>query len=184
MEGYLAEAEQVEHFNMGKIKHHRFRYSLKPNPERDEAAMTLLRGGQFTLDDVGGLFGITRERVRQIYKKYAHAGYRQMQKKRQEEVLEQKKQEKERMGNEIRFRCVGCGKEVLRKESQGRKYCPDCRIWALKYERKMDDLRLCIQCGKMFPSRRFGNSYFCNQKHHFDFLHVNIIKAYNNLRRG
>ena len=112
-----------------------------------------------TLDSVGKMYGISRERVRQIFNKRLH----------QSPVLIRKSLKQE---HGEKMCCVVCGEALSRYRIQkGSKYCSTrCRKLYEKYDWKP---ARCKQCGKMFLRNRNwthtgGSGKYCSLKCYYD----------------
>lgn len=127
------------------------------------AITTLLDSGDYTLEQVGKIFGVSRERIRQIYRRATGKKTRERINKKTE--IRKKRLEKE--GAETKFICDGCGKKSPKKDS-GKMFCLDCR----KISKGGKDPRIkltCKRCGKIYnPSRSYPylkyESKYCGKK--------------------
>jgi len=106
--------------------------------------VSLMETGEFTLREVGEVFGITRERVRQVYFEETGKRAAPLRKARTRRKI------KERL-NEIRFHCRGCGKPVKRKDGYRKWwYCKECSRIMMAKRRDIRVVRYCKMCGASF----------------------------------
>lgn len=119
------------------------------NPYTNEIVQDVDLGTK-TLNDIGKFYGISRERVRQIYKE--HTG-----KPARNRILN-KQSEKEKTQQEllqkVKYTCVGCAKSVTHKEAgRKHKYCRRChRIF--KSYRDPQRIYQCRMCNSDFHPLR------------------------------
>lgn len=110
--------------------------------------------GLTTLDGAGKKYGISRERVRQIYKKATGKGARN----RIKAMAEVKEYEKGLRDLEVKVVCERCGTIVLRGEARtkggGFKYCRDCRELQIYAQRDIRTTFWCETCKEDFHPPR------------------------------
>ena len=134
--------------------------------------LEILETGKFTLREIAEKYGLTRERVRQIWKKNMGNGY-----DRHYRVLSKIKKEKyEKFLNTIKFVCLRCKKKVANREKYSQVYCSVCRkqMRMTGTRRNYRIIRVCGSCGKDFspwfpfnsPSQRARTKggRFCSMK--------------------
>lgn len=128
--------------------------------DRNKNIVRLMELGEFTLQDIGDMYGVTRERVRQIYHKHTGHGYKQRMINRQEKLQE--------ILSIPAFNCVECGNPEYTPIKQEYKLCRDCRRKYRKQERLPWVLFSCDNCGTKFhPFRnrpKGEESKFCSIK--------------------
>lgn len=116
--------------------------------KRNTEIVRLMMTANYTLDQVGQVFGISRERVRQILKRTTGKGamhYRTIRSKRK----------RTRWLNQILFNCAGCGKVVKRKDgSHKKKFCQACRDIQVLEQRDPILVHVCEVCGESFHPYR------------------------------
>lgn len=96
---------------------------------------------------VGDMFGITRERVRQIYLKYTGRPAK-------ERMVKRLFEEEERL-NKVSFRCLLCGREVTVREGRNRQhYCSDCVPFSSRGQKRIHARVKCTGCGTRFTPTR------------------------------
>ena len=141
--------------------------------QRDREIIEALDSGEVTLQQVGDRYGITRERVRQIYKRETGASAKDnrlslLRKKRAEEHVQKLK--------ESEYDCSACGDHVIpttlkRNQPGDRRLCEKCRH-ILKVEgRDPFTLVECLWCKVSFhPNRMYGrlamqDPKYCSREH-------------------
>lgn len=141
---------------------------LAPNPHlsRNVEIVDLVSSGEYTLQEVGDMYNLSRERIRQLYFKVtrkSHTDIRRI-------VQERKKQQKKFLKDEtVKFVCLGCGKKVKNKEAQRKRtFCNEC-FYLYRVRHKDPTVILqCIVCGNQFhPYRNWlfvGSSLFNSRK--------------------
>ena len=109
--------------------------------------------GAYTLEEIGEKYGITRERVRQIFKRKTGLPYYHRKLESQKARVEAYKKEMEA----IKFYCTICDEPVKRKDSGSlMNHCPEC--WVKR--EKIGNLRdikttfICDECGDSFHPYR------------------------------
>ena len=135
----------------------------------------ILETGEYTLEQVSKQFGLSRQRVNQIWKKNKGFGYR----KHIEVVRDLREQRREKFLDSIFYVCLRCKREVSYRENRVRPgwvYCKDCRdIMDNSTYRNYRIVKVCQTCGKDFhpfnnyksPSSR-NKSIFCSMKCYFN----------------
>lgn len=157
-------------------------YGAQPqNKSKDIEIVRLLNTGDYTLQAVGDIYNLSRERIRQIYKRETGTPYNRKYGQKRVRLKEQKKIESLKL---IKFNCKGCGKAVTREEARyNLSYCPDCHyLWKVK-RRDPKENRICLNCGVTFhPLRNWksvGISRFHSVKCYQDFMRNNGLNTYN-----
>ena len=136
--------------------------------QRDSQIVLRMMKGRHTLEELGKEFGLSRERIRQIYTKKTGKPYQE----RMHQARERKIKAVIRFGNEVKFNCKGCGKDIKRKEVGGSSvYCTDCRLkLVIGSLRDKSVAFICEECGESFnPPRNWQSQKryagkFCNPK--------------------
>ena len=117
--------------------------------------LLMLGTGKYTLEEVANKYDLTRERIRQIWKKNTGRGYDRYQKYRRQ-IKEEKEQE---FLDSVKYICLRCGKEVTHRESWGSVYCFDCRQTMLRGgTRNYRVSKTCLSCSKKFHPWTNANS--------------------------
>lgn len=129
--------------------------------------------GNFTLEQLGEKYGVTRERIRQIYKKATGLPYRTF-------ILTQRIKREELYNKKVKFICGNCEITVLYKDdkrSGASKYCKECRKLETGEIANVDLKRwhVCKTCGISFHPKFRGiksgkskyKGYFCSAKCYF-----------------
>lgn len=112
--------------------------------------LEMLESGRYTLVEVGIKFGVTRERVRQVWKNNMNnmgVGY-----KKHRQFLGVLRDEKEQKYlDSFSYICLQCKKEVTHREKYGWVYCKSCRESLLHTSRRnYRVIRVCPTCNKEF----------------------------------
>lgn len=104
-----------------------------------------LESGRYTLEQVGAMYGVTRERVRQIHKKITGKPARA----RLSNLQEIRKERKARIDKTLAYYCKGCQKPVLHKDRKV-KFCDTC--WDIRFnqERNPNVTLKCRRCKRDF----------------------------------
>lgn len=137
--------------------------------ERQKFIVANLSSGNMSMVDLGKKFGISRERISQIY-------YTAIGSKKRGSLLknrrERQRQNREAWLNSIKYNCASCGTPVAQRESQHKKtYCQKCHTISQKERRSMQTTLECTRCGKAFhpfyncklgQKRKIG--YFCSRE--------------------
>lgn len=127
--------------------------------ERNEKLIEMCETGQYTLQEVGEKFGISKQRVSEIYKKpYT---------KNRERKVQLNKQKLIQKENSIRFYCKACGVGVLTKDGfHLSKLCRSCHD-ILENDRNPYIKRTC-PCGREFHPIRWERvqkrNRYCSRK--------------------
>lgn len=142
--GFEDLSKVVQHYVSGKNKGSEHR-------ERDVEIIRLINEGK-TYQEVGDMFGIVRERCRQIYVKYM--GFSPV--KLRQSIHDQKSK---KYNLETKFICLACGKKINRLKGRGRNtFCKECLPpSAPGVDRKRVTLTYeveCAGCGKKFTPTR------------------------------
>ena len=133
--------------------------------------------GTYTLQEIGEKYGISRERVRQVWKRAKGYGF-DAHRLRLKHLWELSHEEHLK---EIKFVCTGCEKPITFKEGFHKsKYCNDCRILYTTINIDLSRWHICKTCGIKFrPKVRFAHhrnpktyhgryrGYFCSKKCYF-----------------
>lgn len=107
---------------------------------RNEAILKDCESRDFTLEQMGEKYRVTRERIRQIYKQMTGKKYQL----RNEKKREIKAQKREEWLDSVSFNCTACGKSVTHRGA-GYKYCNDC--WKIRLSQRNPNLwKICFQC--------------------------------------
>ena len=125
---------------------------------------TLLRGN-YTLQKVADDVGLTRERIRQIYKKETGRRYVDRRIKHRKDSIIAKLKYLEA----VKFDCVYCGQPVIRRDAgSSTKFCPDCRVATLMGSaRDINKIVVCKYCKVEYhPYRnwRHQGSSYCSRE--------------------
>jgi hypothetical protein len=177
--GYKMLKSQKKCPNCGKMRYERI--YKQPKLERNEQLVRMVDTGNFTLEEIGGKFGITRERVRQRYKISTGKPCRV----RIEKKIEIRNKLKNEHLEEISFYCNNCNTPVKFKDKKHKsKYCEKCGILNKKYSICFDNKFICNNCGKEYNPTRVAISQrklhpekykhnFCNKECYFEFIRKN-----------
>ena len=137
--------------------------------------LAILETGKYTLEQVSRQFGLSRQRVNQIWKKNMGSGYH----KRIERSGKIRSERREKFLDSIFYVCLKCKKEVSYRENRVRPgwvYCKDCRdLLNNSTYRNYRIVKVCQTCGRDFhpfsnyksPSSR-NKSIFCSMKCYFN----------------
>jgi len=142
-----------------RVKTSYHRKKGKDNPQskfdRNQQIIKLAETKIYSGEELARMFGITRERVRQIYKKMTGKA---IGKERQEFFSRIRSAKKERHLNSVNFTCLVCKKEVTFRENQygNGKYCKSCISLSNKYDYTV--WVKCSGCGKKFHPFRNHNT--------------------------
>lgn len=128
-------------------------------------------GLDVTLRSVGEVYGISRERVRQIYKKVTGIPYTKVLEvkiiKRQGKAA----RKREEFLNSPRGNCISCGKTIYYKDKYIRKYCKECGKARKNDRRNYKKISICTNCKVSYNPRNHNVSYkpktdntFCTMK--------------------
>lgn len=144
--------------------------------------------GIYTLQELGFKYGLSRERIRQIYFEITGEKYDTYQKRnrriktKREEINEQK----------IKFICSQCKKKVTWKEGKGkRKYCIECS--GRMHVGSHRDFRItlyCQQCHTPFHpydtsiKKGISRALFCTRPHFYDYIKEKRLKKLASLLDG
>lgn len=119
--------------------------NYRGNLKRNLKIVALADTGKYTLEELGQKFGLTRERIRQIYKAMTGLHYRvRIDKNKVKRVVEKKVKM-----NQVVYNCVGCGIPVKRKYRHG-KYCDYCHILSSIRRRSLLKTFVCVFCGEKY----------------------------------
>jgi len=149
---------------------------LKLSPKDNKEIVELMNTGEYTLQQIGDRYRVTRERIRQIYKEATGKGVNSFRKQR---TLAKR----EIWLNEIAFICKGCTFPIKRKDRKRgqRNFCSKCRHIQVVEQRDPRVLHSCVWCpGKFHPYRNIKYTYFknrnlfCNQKCYWDWYRCNM----------
>lgn len=132
--------------------------------ERNIKIVEMMKLGEFTLQEIGDMYGVSRERIRQIYKRHTGEGYRLRLTNEQKHKLEEL--------NSVAFNCVECGNPEHNDIKEEYKICRECRRKYRKEQRNPYILKKCSYCGDNFhPFRNRGpkqRNMFCSIRCHWD----------------
>ena len=136
-----------------------------PNIKRNKEMVRMLQDGEFTLKQVGEKYGISRERVRQIYRTTTKKPYTFLLEKRRriQRKIEAIKEEEQK--RKIQFYCRDCNKPVFFSESHPNQQiiCKDCYGIYRKELRNWRITKTCKQCGKGFhPYANNTEQFLCS----------------------
>lgn len=138
---------------------------------RNKVIVQQLDSGNYTLQSIGTKYGLTRERIRQIYNANSKKHYSGVLCRRRDERSKKMKKISEEILNLIKFKCVACGKSVTYAEGKYKRiFCVSCKLIVRK-NRNPKVICKCETCGKNFhpfrnafsPNIRI-KSKFCSQK--------------------
>lgn len=150
---------------------------------RSKEIVSLLETGRYTLQEVGGIYGISRERIRQIYKKSTgessnHRSIYLKEKGIMDRILR---------SQQVKLLCAGCGIKVRYREGANKKkYCPACSYLSVHKARAMSKTRICLNCSNpfhpasnwRFPSQR-ARAAFCGNLCYYDCKHqAKLLREY------
>lgn len=150
--------------------------------ERNKKLVELYDSGLYTLEQVGGMFDISRERVRQIYKRETgkSATIRRETKKKVEEIRRQKSL------NLVAFKCGACGKPVTHRE-KGRRHslCESCNYLQNVKQVAIYTTYVCDGCGVSYHPKRTSISYAPtnHKKEYYPGKHFHTQECYWEFRR-
>lgn len=147
-------------------------YNRMSSIKRNKTIIEKLDSGRYTLKRLGEEYGITRERVRQIYKREMGRSHHE---KRSEFLKHQSHLYRLRIIREkkkhVRFLCKECGKPVT--EIDDKRLIATCRSCSRKYrktERIPEKITICLFCHKEFhPYRGTPHQKFCTKQCYFDY---------------
>lgn len=117
------------------------------DPVRDTLIVRRIALGE-TLQSIGNDLGISRERVRQIYKKYTHRGAR-------ERYLKNMLTKVAKL-NQVKFTCKSCNRKITFAEGANRQiYCVNCLPRKANDGNKLVKIQTltCSGCGKSYHPR-------------------------------
>lgn len=151
------------------------------NPENYRDLMKMANENKYTLQQLGDVFGITRERVRQIYKKLTGKSYGVERRKKILSLSDIAAQQNLKRLEEPKI-CPACKKEYFPRTLH-QKMCLDCRL-LIKGNRDPYTWCKCLYCGKDFhPIRTWRfvpalKNKYCSQEHYMlsDQYQENISK--------
>lgn len=132
---------------------------VNEKPERNAEVIKSCQTGKFTLSQLAVMYGISRERIRQIYKKGTGASYRvrilNYREKRKEEEVQQLAQFA--ITPIRKCAAVGCAKGVYAKKGKTKRaYCED--HFAISKDRNLRIRLSCYVCGMFFfPFRNYNS---------------------------
>jgi DNA-directed RNA polymerase subunit RPC12/RpoP len=140
--------------------------------ERNNEIMAMASYGTFTLQQIGDEFGLTRERVRQIWVGLANQSWKELRHKARED-------RRNKLLDRTKFLCRACGKKVTYREPYRRWLCAKC--WGIiKIEQRDPYTTLaCDYCSLQFHplrvrkySRKISGKYgnFCTAKCYWNYL--------------
>lgn len=136
-----------------------------PNIKRNREMATMLETGNFTLQQVGEKYNISRERVRQLYRVIAKKPYTTLLAKRRRIQRRIKIIEEETRKNTVSFYCRDCNQPVPLSEAHYHQKII-CRNCYQKYQRELRSWRItrsCKQCGKTFhPYTSNTQQFLCS----------------------
>ena len=138
-----------------------------PFLKRNREMVRMLQDGESTLEQIGGRYSISRERVRQIYRVTAKKPYTTLLKKRSRVQKKLKAIKEEAQRNKIQFYCRDCNKAVLFSESHPHQQiiCRDCYQIYKKELRDWKTTKMCKQCGKAFhPYANNTPQFLCSRE--------------------
>ncbi len=121
-----------------------------------------------TLEEVGGKYNITRERVRQLYQACTKHPYTELVRKRIQIKKIRKDEELKKQKKIVVFYCRDCSKPVRyleEKHSHQQIICRSCwKQWRAE-GRAWDKVNICEKCGKKFhPHVNMRSQKFCSQE--------------------
>lgn len=137
---------------------------------RNKLLLRNLRSGNFTLQDVSDRYGITRERVRQIWKASEGKGFTKFRDKQKRT----KARERKEFLKTIKFHCSACKKPVTHKEAfRKHNLCKRCSYILMVLKRDPYVLFTCEICGREYHPQRNHKAYnskrkFCTTECYFD----------------
>lgn len=124
--------------------------------KRNNEIVTKMKTGLYTLEQLGEEYGVSRERIRQIYlTQTGETGstYRLLYLRKLQEAR------KEEKGKQIKFSCAGCGKEATYTEAHHKsKYCVTCHKIRKEKGIRLTEKKLCYNCGITFSPHANYNS--------------------------
>lgn len=129
--------------------------------ERNELIVDLLDNSlpPLTLQEVGDMYDISRERVRQIYKNKRGIGATDLMLKRKALAKRIKDQKASIKENTVKFSCAACGDPVMYKDAgRKRKLCSKCSSVLEDQQRDPYITKFCRNCGE--PFHPFRNSKY------------------------
>ena len=135
------------------------------NKKRNKEMVNLLKTGEFTLQQVGEKYGISRERVRQLYKVTTKKPYTTLVEKKQRNRRKTRMIEVETRKHTVSFYCRDCNQPVFGSEYHPHQkiICKNCYMGYKKELRIWNRINTCTQCEKPFhPYRSTPNQIFCS----------------------
>jgi DNA-directed RNA polymerase subunit RPC12/RpoP len=137
--------------NASRCKSCAVKLLVKERPEM----IKMIKTGKYTLEEIGEVFGVTRERVRQIWKKKTGKPY----KNHIEYASRIRKEAEQAKLMEVKFICLSCKKPVLRSVKLKRSYCNDCaEAYSHTTRRNFRIWHTCRGCGiKFHPWSNFAS---------------------------
>ena len=127
----------------------------------------MLGTGNFTLQQVGEKYNITRERVRQLYRVTAKKPYTSLLEKLRRIQRKQKHREEEARKNTISFCWRDCNQPVTEAESHPHQkiICRNCYQTYRKELRSWRVNKTCKYCGKTFhPYANSTEQFLCSSE--------------------
>lgn len=133
-----------------------------PRIKRNTRIVELAATGKYTLQRLADTFHMSRERIRQIYKRHTGKRFRERINFDHAKIVKRQKieaAEKELHKKDIIFYCFNCHRPVTREERKGgtRKFCKDCQNIYRGDGRDLSITKICKGCGTPFhPFRSAG----------------------------
>lgn len=130
--------------------------------KRNLRVVELAATGKYTLQRLADTFHVSRERIRQIYKRYTGKRFQERLALDHAKIVKRKEleaAEKELHKKDIIFYCFNCHSPVSREERKGgtRKFCKKCQELYRGDGRDLSITKLCKGCGTPFhPFRSAG----------------------------
>lgn len=138
---------------------------LPSNPERIKEIVKFVESGQYTLQQVADKYNLSRERIRQIYKRETKKSTQNYRNQKKTKSLQEREEKRKIREQQVKFLCQGCKTPVFNIEGVRLKiFCSKCS--QLNYEQREVGITVtCDGCGEKFHPYK-GRRYI-NLKSHF-----------------
>lgn len=149
---------------------------------RERQIVFLMNTGLFTLERVGKLYGISRERIRQIYKKKIGTSHIE---KRDRLFQPQIQKEIKKLLKSVKFHCVACKKPVTYEKARNSySLCKNCRKIQVIEQRNPYITLICTKCGKSYHPLRNYLYFPLNKIKHEKWGNFHSTRCYLKFKKG